>query len=486
MSNNIQSEPLIEYSDIMDIDELLFEAREIVIRTGKVSALMLQRRLSVGHARALKMIEMLEKVGTIGPSDGTSNREILSKTDLTDEQLRKLLRPLPYLEKIPNTKNSFIRIQKIKVKSRLLKSVKNKPVSGNIKKVISLIEDVLKRFNIVVDETYNPVISPTATTYSFRPVSRARIKDITDNLIELRNAISYEIRVNPIRIIISGEDVHIISIEVPNIKRGVTVSLKTELETKDFKNFEGGLVIPFGRDKDNKQVIVDLCSFPNLLIGGVSGSGKSTFLHSLIISLMAKHSPETLKFILADAKRIDMPSHNGSPYLLTPVIVESEKLLNALDWCIYQMEIRYDLLYTSACKNIIEYNSKHEEKMSYIVFIMDEMSDFILADGKKFEGSVIRLMQMSRAVGIHLILSTSRPSREIYTGLLKANCPMRIAFAVSSRKDSKYLLDTTGAENLAEQGDALFLAPGEMKPVRLQTPYVSEEDIERVVKYLKK
>lgn len=379
----------------------------------------------------------------------------------------------------------FKRKKELKVTPSLLKSIKNKPVSGGIKKSIIGIEAVLKRFNIGIDEMFKPIASPTVTTYSFRPVSRVRITDITHSMNEFRNAISHELNVYPVRVIVSGEDVYTVVVEVPNAKNGVTVSLKSELETSEFKNFKGELVVPIGRDTNNKQWIFDLCLLPHLLIAGATNSGKSTFINSLVISLMNQHTPDTLKLILADAKRVELPQYDGLPHLLRPVLVEGKDVINALYWCREEMERRYDILYETSCKNIIEYNEKHKEKMPYIVFIMDEMSDFIYTDGKRFEGEIIRIAQMSRAIGIHLILATSRPSVEVYTGLMKANIPARLAFKTASKDDSKCILEQSGAENLTGQGDALFYPVELLKPVRLQVPYVSDQDIDNVVKRLK-
>ena len=378
------------------------------------------------------------------------------------------------------------RKKELKVMPSLLKSTENKPFSGDLKKNIAAIEVVLKRFNIGVEIMNRPIVSPTVTTYSFQPVSRVRIKDITENITEFKNAISFELQNHPIRILVSGEDIYTVAIEVPNIKNGVTVSLKSELETKEFKNFKGELVVPFGRDTNNKQWIFDLRSLPHLLIAGATNSGKSTFINSLIISLMTRHTVDTLRFILADAKRVELLSYNGLPHLLRPVLIHGEDVIDALCWCREEMDRRYDILYEAGCKNIKEYNEKHKEKMPYIVFVMDEMSDFIYTDGKRFEGEVIRIAQMSRAIGIHLIMATSRPSFEIYTGLMKANIPARLAFATASRADSKCILEYSGAENLIGQGDALFHPAELLKPTRLQVPYVSDDDVEKVVKFLKK
>lgn len=267
------------------------------------------------------------------------------------------------------------------------------------------------------------------------------------------------------------------------------IHLNSELKTKKFKNFKGELPVPFGRDVKNKQFIVDVSTLPHLLIGGAKGSGKSNFLNSLLVSLLSKHSPSTLKLILADSSNSRSP-FKDLPHLLWPVISDTKEdrdmILNALNWCVEEMERRYNTLGNAACKNIKQYNKRHKGRaLPYIVFTMDEMSSFILRYGKHFEGPILKLMQMSRVIGIHLIMATSKLKPEVLTGYMRANCPESLVFSVASKKDSKFMLYKPGAECLIERGDALFFSTKLLKTVKLQTPFISEDEISKFVKVLK-
>jgi len=225
---------------------------------------------------------------------------------------------------------------------------------------------------------------------------------------------------------------------------------------------------------------------PHLLVAGATNSGKSVCLNTIIISLLYQNNPDDLRFIMIDPKRVELPAYNGIPHLLTPVITEVSKTINALKWCLNEMDRRYDVLNKAGKKNIQGYNeSKPEEKLPYIIFIIDELADFMMTSGKEMEAAIIRLAQMSRAVGIHLILATQRPSVDVITGLIKANVPARIAFSVTSLVDSKTILDVSGAEKLLGQGDMLLTTAELSKPKRIQGAYVSDQEINDVISYIK-
>ncbi len=224
---------------------------------------------------------------------------------------------------------------------------------------------------------------------------------------------------------------------------------------------------------------------PHLLVAGATNSGKSVCLNTLIVSLLYQNNPEDLRFIMVDPKRVELPVYNGIPHLLVPVITEVSKTINALKWCLNEMNNRYDLLNKEGKKNIQSYNAGAKEKLPYIIFIVDELADFMMTAGKEMEAAIIRLAQMSRAVGIHLILATQRPSVDVITGLIKANIPARIAFSVTSVVDSKTILDMSGAEKLLGQGDMLLSTAELSKPKRIQGAYVSDEEINDIVNYIK-
>ena len=263
------------------------------------------------------------------------------------------------------------------------------------------------------------------------------------------------------------------------------------LTSFDYKKNGKNLNICLGRDVAGHPIWGNLVKMPHLLIAGATGSGKSICIHSLINSLLYQKSPWELKFILIDPKRVELPLYNGIPHLLTPVIVELNKVINAFKWAIKEMEERYRLLSDVKAKDLASYNEKiakvsPKEILPYIVIVVDELADIMAAYGKEVEGAIIRLAQMSRATGIHLVVSTQRPSVEVITGLIKANITSRIAFQVASQVDSRTILDMAGADKLLGNGDMLFLAGDAGKPRRIQSPYASEKEVKKVVNFLRK
>ena len=224
---------------------------------------------------------------------------------------------------------------------------------------------------------------------------------------------------------------------------------------------------------------------PHLLIAGATGSGKTVGINTIILSLLFQNTPETLRFIMVDPKRVELTLYNGIPHLLTPVITDAPKTVNALKWTIGEMERRFDLLASTGSRDIASYNQRNPEKLPFIVFVIDELADLMAMAASEVEAGIIRLAQMARAVGIHLVVATQRPSVEVITGLMKANIPARVAFSVASLIDSRTILDTPGAEKLLGRGDLLFLTAELSKPKRLQGAYVSEDEMKRVVDHLK-
>ncbi|PIQ80459.1 MAG: cell division protein FtsK, partial [Parcubacteria group bacterium CG11_big_fil_rev_8_21_14_0_20_41_14] len=240
------------------------------------------------------------------------------------------------------------------------------------------------------------------------------------------------------------------------------------------------------KDVSGKAWVADLAKMPHLLIAGSTGSGKSVAINSIIVSLMYQNSADDLKLVLVDPKKVELTGYNDIPYLLTPVITENKKTVNALKWVVGEMERRYQLLSNRGKRNLEAYNEANKtEKLPHIVFIIDELADLMSVAAQEVEGAIVRLAQMARAVGIHLVLATQRPSVNVITGLIKANIPSRIAFAVPSQIDSRTILDCAGAEKLLGQGDMLFTASDANKPRRLQGAYLSDEEIERVNNFLK-
>jgi DNA segregation ATPase FtsK/SpoIIIE, S-DNA-T family len=368
---------------------------------------------------------------------------------------------------------------KIDLPLDLLSDKTGKANSGDVKSNIKAIQHSLENFGILV-EMGEVNIGPSVTQYTFKPSEGIKVSRIT----ALSNDLSLALAAHPIRIEAPIPGKSLIGVEVPNKAKAI-VTLREALEDKSFKLRENNLTIALGKDVSGKNIVYDITKMPHLLVAGATNSGKSVCLNSIIISLLYQNSPDDLRFIMVDPKRVELPVFNGIPHLLTPVITEVSKTINSLRWCLNEMERRYEILNQAKKKNIQSYNKTSEEKMPYIIFIIDELADLMVAASKDIEGSIIRLTQMSRAVGIHLILATQRPSVDVITGLIKANMPARIAFSVASAIDSKTILDLSGAEKLLGQGDMLFSTADISKPKRIQGVYVSDKEILNIVNYIK-
>jgi len=363
----------------------------------------------------------------------------------------------------------------------LLESDKEKPNSGDINANANIIKRTLQNFGIEV-EMGEVNIGPTVTQYTLRPAQGVKLSKIT----ALQSDLALALAAHPIRIEAPIPGRSLVGIEIPN-KMVARVRLRNLIEQPEFLGNHTRLTLALGRNVAGNPIFADLEKMPHLLIAGATGSGKTICLNTIILSLVYRHSPDWLKFILIDPKRVEFPVYNDIPYLLTPVIVEAEKAINALRWAISEMESRFDILSSSGSRDIISYNKKHQdEPMSYIIIIIDELADLMASHGREVEGAIVRLAQMSRAVGIHLVISTQRPSVEVITGLIKANITSRIAFQVASQVDSRTIIDMAGAEKLLGNGDMLFLPGDASKPTRIQAAFVSEKEVQRVANFLRK
>ncbi len=368
---------------------------------------------------------------------------------------------------------------KIDLPLELLSGKINKATSGDINNNILIIQRTLENFGISV-EMGEVNVGPTVTQYTFKPSEGIKVSRIT----ALSNDLSLALAAHPIRIEAPIPGKALVGIEVPNRTKAI-VGLREILEDKDFKNRSSNLIAALGKDVSGKNIIYDIAKMPHLLVAGATNSGKSVCLNTIIISLLYQNNPDDLRFIMVDPKRVELPAYNGIPHLLTPVITEVSKTINALRWCLNEMDRRYEILNQAGKKNIQTYNQSSKEKMPYIIFVIDELADLMVTAAKDIEGSVIRLTQMSRAVGIHLILATQRPSVDVITGLIKANTPARIAFSVASAIDSKTILDSSGAEKLLGKGDMLFSTAELSKPKRIQGAYVDDSEILSITNYIK-
>ncbi|MBI5221342.1 MAG: DNA translocase FtsK, partial [Candidatus Magasanikbacteria bacterium] len=361
----------------------------------------------------------------------------------------------------------------------LLHSSKSKPTSGDIKANAATIKDTLQNFGIEVDMG-EVRVGPTVTQYSLKPSKGIKLTRITT----LSNDLALSLAAHPIRIEAPIPGQSLVGIEVPNEKVAM-VTLRELLETPEYKNREHSMMIAIGKDVAGKVWFGDLPKMPHLLIAGATGSGKTVCINTIILSLLFQNTPETLRMIMVDPKRVELTLYNGIPHLLTPVITDAGKTINALKWTMGEMERRFDALSAAGKRDIISYNQTADEKIPYIVFVIDELADLMATAASEVEAGIIRLAQMARAVGIHLIVATQRPSVEVITGLMKANIPARIAFSVASLIDSRTILDCPGAEKLLGRGDMLFLTAELSKPKRLQGAYVSEDEMKELVHYLK-
>ena len=363
----------------------------------------------------------------------------------------------------------------------LLEDRKSFASAGDIDGTLMIIEKTLENFNIPVamDEVK---VGPTVTQYSFKPANGVKLSKI----IALQNDLALALAANSLRMEAPIPGKSLVGIEVPN-KIAAIVSIKEMLNSEEFKNRKSNLSLLLGKDVSGKCFVADLATMPHLLIAGATGTGKSVCIHGIIASLMFQNSPDDIKFILIDPKRVEMTLYNGIPYLLTPPVTEPKKIINSLKWAIGEMDRRLEIFKNAKKQNITQYNEvvSEEEKLPIIVIIIDELADLMMLSKAEVEPCVIRIAQLARAVGIHLILATQRPSVNVITGLIKANIPARIAFTVVSSIDSRTILDEIGAEKLLGKGDMLYSASNLPKSIRLQGAYVSDDEIRKLVTHLK-
>jgi S-DNA-T family DNA segregation ATPase FtsK/SpoIIIE len=379
----------------------------------------------------------------------------------------------------------------------LLETDHGRPETGDIKANANIIKRTLQNFgiNVEMDEIS---IGPSVTRYALKPAEGVKLSRI----VSLNNDLALALAAHPIRIEAPIPGKSLVGIEIPNSTK-TTVGLATLLASPEYQQSDKPLIVSLGKGVTGKSYFTNLAKAPHMLIAGATGSGKSVTIHAIITSLLFRNAPENLKFIMIDPKRVELTLYNSIPHLLTPVITDPKRAILALKWAGKEMSRRYDVLEKSKVRDIDSYHktvaafiAKTTEKgkeiksddipesMPYIAVVIDELADIMQMYPRELESAIVRLAQMSRAVGIHLIISTQRPSVNVITGLIKANIPTRVALQVSSQIDSRTILDMPGAEKLLGSGDMLYLGGEMSKPVRLQSAFISETEVKKVVKYL--
>lgn len=367
--------------------------------------------------------------------------------------------------------------------TNLLDEESGLPNAGDVQLASAIIKKTLQNFGIPVEIT-EVNIGPTVTQYALKPSEGIKLSRITG----LSNDLALALAAHPIRIEAPIPGRALVGIEVPN-KARTQVRLRPLVESEQFKTSPSPLLLALGRDVSGNQVFADLARMPHLLIAGATGTGKTIGLNNILLSLLYRNSPHQLRLILVDPKRVEFPVYNDLPHLLAPVILDTQKTINVLRWLIKEMERRFQVFSEVRARDIKGYHAlcasrQSLESIPYIVVIIDELADFMASRGKDMEGMIVRLAQMARAVGIHLILATQRPSVEVITGLIKANITSRIAFQVASQVDSRTILDAGGAEKLLGQGDLLFVSAEISKPKRAQGAYVADREVKKVVGWI--
>lgn len=343
-----------------------------------------------------------------------------------------------------------------------------------------IIQRKLEQFNVKVTMK-DAHVGPTVIQYTLKPDEDVKLSKITT----LKNDLALALSARAIRIEAPIPGKGLVGIEVPAHNRSL-VHLGSILKSPIFQNSKGELKLALGRDVSGNPVIDDLTKMPHLLVAGQTGSGKSIGINSFIISLLYQHTPETLRLILIDPKRVELTNYNNIPHLLTPVITEPSKALHSLKWTVSEMNRRYKELARNKKRNIQEYNKAFtENQLPYIIIIVDELADLMMAASKEIEATICRIAQMARATGIHLIIATQRPSVDVITGLIKANIPTRIAYTVATGIDSRTIIDSIGADDLLGEGDMLYLASNMAKPLRQQGSFVSTQETSKIINFLK-
>lgn len=365
---------------------------------------------------------------------------------------------------------------------KLLDKHRNRPaaeLNAEAEQHAEVLTETLKEFRISAEVT-GVSRGPAITMYEILPAPGVKLSTI----VNLADNIALRLAASRVRIVAPIPGKHAVGIEVPNQNREI-VGFRTLIEHKEFRSKSTKLPIALGQGISGECQIIDLTQTPHLLIAGATGSGKSVCVNSIICSLICSRTPEQVRLLLIDPKIVELKFYNDIPHLLTPVITEPKRAFQALQYCLFEMERRYSLLNEVGVRDIASYNKKSAERLPYIVILIDELADLMATTGKELEATLARLAAMSRAVGVHIVLATQRPSIDVITGLIKANIPSRIAFMVASKFDSRIIIDGVGAEKLLGRGDMLLTSAWDPAPVRIQGAFLSDTEVESIADHIK-
>ncbi|MDU7253115.1 MAG: DNA translocase FtsK, partial [Clostridium sp.] len=415
--------------------------------------------------------------------DNSFNKNIGKAKEDTGEEAIKEELSKNINERGNNTKIEYnyptLELLKQNVQSKLNKEDKKELINNANK-----LEETLSSFGVEA-KVMQVSRGPSVTRFELQPNAGVKVSKI----VNLADDIALNLAASGVRIEAPIPGKSAVGIEVPN-KSLTPVYLREVIEGDDFQKFDDGLAFALGKDISGSCVVSDLSKMPHLLIAGATGSGKSVCINTLIISILYKYSPENVKLLMVDPKVVELSIYNGIPHLLIPVVTDPKKAAGALHWAVNEMTKRYSLFAENSVRNIEGYNNLYEQgkienKLPYVVIIIDELADLMMVCPNDIEDYISRLAQMARAAGMHLVIATQRPSVDVITGIIKANIPSRISFAVSSSIDSRTILDMSGAEKLLGKGDMLFYPTGSPKPTRIQGAFISESEVEKVVACIK-
>lgn len=470
----------------------------IILSTGKSITTMIKKiklpqkskNITINPPRESEKIKVVNNVATDNPYLDDDNNIVTKSTIISSQKETKQKAMSDKVEEIPNDTTIIITDNTADGKEYKLPPVsllrKNSAKQNDFseKELLNsaqILENTLKSFGLQA-KVIQVNCGPTITRFEIQPSPGIKVSRI----VNLADDIALSLAASDVRIEAPIPGKAAVGIEVPNKKKSLVV-LRDVLESAEFNKSSSKLTIALGMDIGGNPMVADLTEMPHLLIAGATGSGKSVCINTIISSILYKAHPNEVKFMLIDPKVVELAVYDGIPHLLTPVVTDAKKAAAALHWMVTEMERRYQTFAEEGVRDIARYNElNHEKPMPKILVIIDELADLMMISPREIEDSICRLAQMARAAGIHLVVATQRPSVDVITGLIKANIPSRISFAVSSQVDSRTILDMSGAEKLLGKGDMLFFPVGASKPVRIQGAYISEEEVEKLVDYSKK